>query len=254
LKTKTICFPLFAAMVLAAADSSHVHTDISKAPEDWAFAGKSKAICEEWHPRINEILFGPDHSLPFTDIYIIFEETQQPAFTTRTFVKNEAPRCEIHIARDQKNRPDDFGGMVIHELTHINQNYLVASKEAAWVTEGIADYVRHKYFEDDILGKQTVDESGRLRGYTTAAPFFFGLQQERIGLKRKGYLKSYTVAAEFLFWLEREKDKEIVRQLNAALAEGHYSAKLFGQFCKAPLDELWRQFLTASASDPHGLR
>ena len=245
LKVKSACFCAFAA-VLFAAPSFKIHTDISKAPEALPFAEKSKAICEEWYPKINEILFGPAHPLPFSDIQIIFEETKQPAFTTVTLEKGRPPVCEIHIARDQRHRSDDFGGMVIHELTHANQNYPPASEAGDWVEEGIADYIRHKYFEKDILGKLSIDASGRLQGYTAAAPFFFALQEGKISLERKGYLTRYTVASEFLFWLEQQKDKEIVRKLNAALSERRYSPNLFKQHCGVPLDELWRQFLAHS--------
>ncbi len=65
----------------AGAVSFQIHTDISKAPEDLPFAKRSKAICEEWYPKINEILFGPDHPLPFQDIHIIFEEIKPPTIT-----------------------------------------------------------------------------------------------------------------------------------------------------------------------------
>ena len=43
------------------------------------------------------------------------------------------------IALFASEHPEDTG-MVIHELTHIIQNY--PSPDPGWVTEGIADYIR----------------------------------------------------------------------------------------------------------------
>lgn len=51
----------------------------------------------------------------------------------------------MHIAADWvKSQPNDFG-MVVHELTHLVQRYPPGSP--GWLVEGIADYIRAKYFE-----------------------------------------------------------------------------------------------------------
>ncbi len=57
-------------------------------------------MCREWYPKINEILFGPSHPLPYSRIPIIFDDA------------------------------DSFEGMVIHELTHVVQAY---PKNGEWL-------------------------------------------------------------------------------------------------------------------------
>jgi hypothetical protein len=232
----------YAAVASAGAEGIPVLVDISKAPGVEVFAQKSKALCEEWYPRINEILFGAAHPLPFNEIQIVFERKLAmegaPAYTDGS---------AIHVWSDYiKTMPDDFRAMMIHELTHVNQHYPSIQKDSAWVVEGIADYVRHKYFEKDIEATLHVDANGRLKGYSVKEPYFYGLERKKVNLDPKGYLKTYTVASTFLFWLESRKDKEIVRRLNVALSEGRYSSKLFQQYCGQPLDTLWREFMTES--------
>jgi len=208
-----------------------VRTDVSRTPDAAAFAEQAKSLCEEWYPKINTILYGADHPLPFAEVEIIFAPKTQfpkgvPAFTNGN---------RIYVWSDYiKNlRPDDYRAMMIHELTHVNQHYGAFASSASWVNEGIADYVRHKYFEKDIEPKLRLDGAGYLKGSSAK-------------LDQKGYLLSYTVASAFLFWLEERKDENFIRTLNAALSKGEYSEELFPKHCGASLDALWQEFLAQS--------
>ena len=57
----------------AAEPAFKVEIDFTAAPECEAFAIKAKAICEEWYPKINEILFSKDHALPTAVVHLKFE-------------------------------------------------------------------------------------------------------------------------------------------------------------------------------------
>jgi hypothetical protein len=58
----------------------------------------------------------------------------------------------------------DYRAMLIHELVHVSQNYSGLTKSGnRWVGEGIADYVRHRYFEKDLLPKLEWDSDGTLK-------------------------------------------------------------------------------------------
>ena len=127
LRIRILCLALLAAGCGSGAARFKVEADFSKAPGAAVYAEKSKLLCEEWYPKINQILFGDGHPL--------------------------------------------YLGMVIHELTHVNQNYKAGSENAEWVSEGIADYIRHKYFEGDIQPKLRLDSSGLLTGYSLREPF-----------------------------------------------------------------------------------
>lgn len=184
-----------------------VTIDTSKAPECAAFAEKSKALVEEWYPKINEILFEKGHPLPATEITLIFEPMKGVANTSNKVIR-------ISTEWVMKKAPNDYG-MVIHELTHVVQDY--RGKNEGWFTEGIADYIRDRHFEP-------------------------GVRHHRIDPDKGSYRQAYGTAATFLMWLEEHKDKEIVRKLNVASHDGKYSPGLFKEYCGADLDALWKEF------------
>ena len=70
---------------------------------------------------------------------------------------------------------------LIHERTHVNEQYKGCPD---WLNEGIADYIRHEYFERDIepklpsIGAKDMERfrnEGYPAGYTNAGNFLFGL-------------------------------------------------------------------------------
>ena len=200
-------FLLLVAVTAHAADTFTVHIDTTKAPECEAFAAKSKMLVEEWYPKINEILFGKEHPLPSADVSLIFEPMKGVASTSNNVIRISAEWVT-------KKAPNDYG-MVIHELTHIVQDY--RGKGEGWLTEGIADYIRDRHFEP-------------------------GVRHHRIDPDKGSYRQAYGVAATFLIWLEEHKDKGLVRKLNIASHDGAYRRELFAELCGADLDALWREF------------
>ena len=225
-----------------------VRVDTSKTPKAAAYSGPTTDLVREWYPKINAILFGNDYPLRFKEIKVLFAPKLRLKLDShKTEVPAYAEGNTIHVNFGYlTHMPDDYRGMLIHELTHINQQYDNAPSGAGWLVEGIADYIRHKYYEKDIEAKLRIDGDGYLKGYAPSAPFLFNLEKRRARLDDKGYFTSYTVASAFLFWLEERKDKEIVRVMNVALSEGRYSEELFRQRCGAPLDALWKEFLLQS--------
>lgn len=188
-----------------------ITVDYSQAPQCQAFAEKSKTLVEEWYPKLNSILFGENHPLPYPAVKLVFKPMKGVAGTAN----NEITISEEWVT---KKAPDDYG-MVIHELTHVVQNY--KGKGDWWLTEGIADYTRDRHFEP---GKRT----------------------HRIDRVKHSYKQGYGVAAAFLIWLEetKTKDKELVRKLNTASHDGTYSPAKFKELCGADAETLWKEFLT----------
>jgi hypothetical protein len=191
-----------------------VTVDYSQAPSCQTFAEKSKTLVEEWYPKLTKILFGDNHPLPYPEVKLIFKPMKGVAGT----VNNEITISEEWVT---KKAPDDYG-MVIHELTHVVQNY--KGKGEGWLTEGIADYTRDRHFEP---GKRT----------------------HRIDRVKNSYKQGYGIAAAFLIWLEdvKTKDKDLVRKLNTACNDGTYSAEKFKERCGADADTLWKEFLATQA-------
>ncbi len=182
-----------------------VEVDFSQAPECEAFAAKAKTLCEEWYPRINEILYSKESPLPYKVVTIRFEHFDGVADTSGN---------RIRISADWiKKQPKDYG-MVIHELVHVVQHY---QGGVGWLTEGIADYVRYERFEP-------------------------GKQKWNIDPDKSSYRQGYGVAGAFLAWMEKTKDPELVHKLNVALRENRYSPQLFQKFCGAGVGDLWLEF------------
>jgi hypothetical protein len=184
-----------------------VTVDTTKAPECAAFAEKSKTLVEEWYPKINDLLFEKGHPLPASEITLIFEPMKGVANTRKNVLRISAEWVT-------QKAPNDYG-MVVHELTHVVQDY--QGKGEFWVTEGIADYIRDRHFEP-------------------------GVRHQRIDPDKSSYRQGYGTAAVFLIWLEEHKDKEIVRKLNIASHDGKYTPDLFKDYCGADLDTLWKEF------------
>ena len=122
----------------------------------------------------------------------------------------------ITIAGDWiKKSPDDYG-MVVHELTHVIQQYRRTKRTDGWLVEGIADYVRYfKYEPGPSIG--------------------------RMG-RNANYRQGYRTAARFLDWIERTHDKGIVVKVNKALRKGEYKDDLFKEDTGKSLDDLWAEF------------
>jgi hypothetical protein len=130
------------------------------------FAAPSQALCEEWYPKINAALFGPDDPLPFSQVKVIFEPAISaqggviPAYTDGNTIHVNSE----YVSNLHQHDPSDYKGMLIHELVHVNQNYGEIG-DVGWLTEGIADYVRHKYFEKNIEPRLHLDRNGNLQGF-----------------------------------------------------------------------------------------
>jgi hypothetical protein len=190
-----------------------VVVDIRDAPEVAAWAERAKRLCEEWYAIIFDLL-NPVGRPPSRSISIVFKG---PSMKGIAYTK--APEREITVSADWvKKHPDDVG-MVIHELTHVVQNYPRSkSSNPFWVVEGIADYVRYYEFEPE---KRT--------------PIDW----------KKTYRDGYGIASAFLDWIQRTRDPHIIEKLNARLAIGEYTDELFADYAGAPLEQLWAEFLTA---------
>jgi uncharacterized protein YjaZ len=176
--------------------------------------------------------------LPFDEVKVVFEI---PAKYDGWSVDNV-----IRISSEWlKKNPHhlDYRAVIIHELTHVVQQYKLA---IPWLVEGIADYVTYTYFTKDNEPRLHLDKDGYSFGYSDSIPYLFGMQQAKMKPGPEGYKNGYTVTSAFLLWLEVEKDKNIVRELTAALSKGTYTEEQFKQCCGASLNALWLEFLAES--------
>lgn len=109
--------------------------------------------------------------------------------------------------------------LMTHEIMHIIQSYPNGAGPS-WLTEGIADYVRHKYaLNNDAAG-------WTLPNFST----------------RHHYKNSYRITARFLLWITQNHDKHIVTKLDKQLRANNYSSKLWKDYTKLDIDQLWSEY------------
>lgn len=114
-----------------------------------------------------------------------------------------------------QKHPEDLD-VVTHEAMHIVQAY-GGHSGPGWITEGIADYVRHE----------------------------FGVNNEAAGWsltpfdERQSYTNAYRITARFLLWITKNYKKQFVRSLNTVMREGTYTDGFWKDQTGKTVDELW---------------
>ena len=122
-------------------------------------------------------------------------------------------------------------GSLVHELVHVAQQYGHARQPGAtrppgWLVEGIPDYIRWYLYEPQSRGCE--------------------ISPKRAATAR--YDASYRVSANFLNFVIGKYDKELIRELNAAMREGRYDAELWKKRTGHTVEELadeWKKALEA---------
>jgi Peptidase of plants and bacteria len=181
--------------------------DVRGAPEAREWADAAKKLCLRWHGILFDYLY-PTSPRPERTITIVFKKMKGVAYTLSGTITISVDWITEH--------PDDFG-MVIHELTHVVQNYPPANPPLpSWLIEGIADYVRYYEFEPEKP---------------------FGLNHKQT------YRDGYGMAATFLDWIQRTRDPGLIVKLNARLRARTYSDVLFKEFAGERLERLWDKFV-----------
>lgn len=117
-----------------------------------------------------------------------------------------------------RKHPGDID-VVTHEVMHIVQAYPNGSGPG-WLTEGIADYVRHTMGVDN-------------KGAGWELPAFS---------EKQHYRQSYRVMARFLVWLENNERKDIVDLLDKSMRTKKYTPGIWKQLTGKTLDELWAAY------------
>lgn len=111
--------------------------------------------------------------------------------------------------------PEDLD-VVTHEAMHIVQSY-PGGAGPGWVTEGVADYVRHKLGVNNAASKWSLPALAADHHYT----------------------KAYRITARFFVWVEKNYDKKMVQKLDHAMRTKTYSADFWKNETGKTVDELW---------------
>ncbi len=186
-----------------------VTVDTRETPALAPWAATACALVRRWYPRICNLLPSRGFNPPNAVALIFRKSNRGVAGTCGTRITISSHWVEAH--------PDDIG-FVIHELTHVVQNY-GDCRGSWWITEGIADYIRWAIFEGKPLAwfprPNTAD----------------------------GYKQGYRATAGFLLWLESGEAPGIVKRLNTAMRRNRYREALFKQTAGRSLPALWKAYL-----------
>lgn len=175
-------------------------------------------VIKTWYPKIVEMLPGKDFKAPST-FSIVFD----PKYTGVAATMGTTVVCNPAWYRKELDR--EGLGSVVHELVHVVQQY-GRRRVPGWLTEGVADYIRWYLYEPESKGCEISPEAAA----------------------RVRHDQSYRVSANFLNWVITHHDKELVKELNAALREGRYAPEFWPQRTKLELAALaddWKRALAA---------
>ena len=192
--------------------TTKVEVDYSQAPECKAFAEHSQKLVEEWYPRLCELLASEGESARTDVIKLSFLPMKGVAATSGNHIKVSAEWVT-------KRAPNDYG-MIVHELVHVVQNYHGGGE--GWVTEGIADYVRDRWFEP-------------------------GARKLHLNPAKATFHDGYTTTAAFLMWVEDHRCPGIVAALNAASRQRKPLMNVFVELTGQDAVALWEEFMAFRA-------
>jgi hypothetical protein len=197
--------------------------DTTEAPDltEWA---KTELIpvMQKWYPMIVDMLPSEGYTAP-RNFSIIFTDAYRGVAATM------GNRIECSPSWYRQNLKTEAIGSLVHELVHVVQQYGRArraggTRPPGWLTEGIPDYIRWFLYEPESKGAE-------IRPSNVA---------------RARHDASYRVSANFINWVVGKYDKELIKELNAALREGRYSPDIWKERTGKPLDELaaeWKKDL-----------
>lgn len=211
-----------------APDGKHTYVVDSTVAPDLAGWAEKELMPEvyQWYPKIVALL--PSEGFKaHRSVVLEFRDDMggTPAYAAGNKVSMSAPWFRSQLKGEAR-------GSVIHELTHVVQNYGWARRKnpqpaptPGWVTEGIPDYVRWFLYEPQSKGAEIT------RGNFAGAR----------------YDGSYRISANFLHWVIETHDHDFLRHLNTAAREGRYSDAIWKERTGRTAAELGAEWKAANA-------
>lgn len=199
--------------------------DFADAPESEIWSKLAKALVESWYPKLTELL-ATDGRDPMTneskgtafkpplEIKLVFKKTLNvPAYASGGTITINGEWITKH--------PEDLG-MVIHELTHVIQQYPNSRSKPGWLVEGIADYIRWWRYEPELHA---------------------GPGRTKVDPAKAKYTDSYRTTAVWLAWCSRKYDMRLVPSLDHAMREREDPMPIFEKLTGRSPDDLWKEFV-----------
>ncbi len=182
--------------------------DASDLPEAAPWGDAAKHLVQLWFPTVCQLLATERFRVPKTIKLVIKKTIGPPAYTANDTITINGKWITAH--------PDDLG-MVVHELTHVVQQYEGPAERPSWLVEGIADYVRWWRYQPEA-------------------------QPRRPG-PNATYHDSYRTTAYFLAWASYHYDERLVPALDRAMRAGQDPLPIFKDLTGRSPEELWDEMM-----------
>jgi hypothetical protein len=208
-------------------DGTRFTIETTEAPDLTEWAHKELLpVVQKWYPKLVAMLPSEGFTAPRTFSLNFTNEYKGVAATMGNRVVCAPPWFRQQLKREA------FGA-VVHELVHVVQQYGRARREGGtrppgWLVEGLCDYIRWYLFEPETKGAEI-----RPRNVATAR-----------------YDASYRVTANFLNFVVTKYDKDLIKELNAAMREGRYTAEIWKTRTGKPVEELAEEWKKSLAETP----
>lgn len=182
-----------------------VVVDSTDFPDGAAWGDAARHLVELWFPTVTQLLATETFRVPRQITLVLKKHIDAPAYTANDTITIDGQWITAH--------PNDLG-MVVHELTHVVQQYQ-GGGQPGWLVEGIADYVRWWRYEPD---------SPRPRIGPTAT-----------------YHDSYRTTAAFLAWVSYHYNEALVPALDRAMRANQDPVPVFQQLTGRTPEQLWTE-------------
>ncbi|MEA3210521.1 MAG: hypothetical protein QOE70_3578 [Chthoniobacter sp.] len=202
--------------------------DTTEAPDltEWSHRELIPAM-QKWYPLIVKMLPSDGYTAPKTFSILFLNSYKGVAATGGN-------RIECNPSWYRTQLKGEAIGSLVHELVHVVQQYGHARRPNAtrapgWLVEGIPDYIRWFLYEPQSHGAE--------------------ISPKRAATAR--YDASYRTSANFLNWVIGKYDKDLIKDLNAALREGRYDPELWKTRTKHTVEELadeWKKSLEGATA------
>ncbi|MES1227016.1 MAG: basic secretory protein-like protein, partial [Armatimonadota bacterium] len=186
--------------------------DASEAPDLAYWLVSAKALGTAWFPHICQLLSTQGFTPPKKIRFVMKAKQDAPAQAGSDEISFSAPYVRTHLT--------DLG-MVVHEMTHVVQNYPENKVDAGWLVEGIADYVRWWRYEPE-------------------AP------RRPIDFSKATYRDAYRTTAWWLGWVAQKYDLRLVPMLDLKLRRGQDPMPMFRLYTGKEAPALWDEFRAAT--------
>jgi hypothetical protein len=201
-----------------------VVVDVSDFPEGKAWGEAAKAVVQEWYGPITQLLAtdgrdvitgekkGKPFDAPKTITIVIKKTIDPPAYASGGTITVNGKWITQH--------PEDLG-MMVHELTHVIQQYPGSRTTPGWLVEGVADYIRWWRYEPELHAT-----SGRTK----------------INFEKAKFTDSYRTTGMWLAWASRKYNMSLVPALDKAMRDREDPMPVFQKLTGKSAQELWDEF------------